>query len=122
MPNITDHQLKRLDHLQAIIQRLAGNSFLIKGWTLTLVAAILGFALKDTSNTHLAYLSILPIAVFWALDGHYLALEIGMRKLYNTGARELAAEKYPDQSESLPAPSIVPDELEFGNWLAPPCA
>jgi hypothetical protein len=117
MPNITDHQLKRLDHLQAIIQRLAGNSFLIKGWTLTLVSAILGFALKDTNNPHLAYLAVLPTFAFWGLDGYYLALEIGMRGIYNTGARELAAKKYPDQANDLPSPTIEPDRFSLCGWL-----
>jgi hypothetical protein len=118
MPNITDHQLKRLDHLQAIIQRLAGNSFLIKGWTLTLVSAVLGFALKDANNLHLAYFAVLPTFVFWGLDGYYLALEIEMRGLYNTGAQELAEKKYPDRPDDLPAPTIASDGFALFGWLS----
>ena len=36
MADAIDQQLKRLDHLQGIAQRLAGNSFLVKGWAVTL--------------------------------------------------------------------------------------
>ncbi len=32
---------KHLEFLQAVITRMAGNSFLIKGWSVTLVAALL---------------------------------------------------------------------------------
>jgi hypothetical protein len=119
LANIIDHQLKRLDHLQAIIQRLAGNSFLIKGWTLTLASAMLGFALKDAKGWSIAYLSILPSAVFWGLDGYYLAVEIGMRRLYNSGATALASTKYTGEVDQLSTPSIRPEPLAFRDWLWP---
>ena len=77
-------RLKTLDHCQAIIQRLAGNSFLIKGWTVTLASALLGIALKDDqkSMAAVAYLAILPMACFWLLDAYYLACERIFRTRY----------------------------------------
>ncbi len=54
MTELIDQQLKRLDHLQSIVQRVAGNSFLIKGWAVTLASAILGLTLSNPrQNTRL---------------------------------------------------------------------
>jgi hypothetical protein len=43
---------KHLELIQAVISRMAGNSFLLKGWSVTLAAALLalgylGLALPD---------------------------------------------------------------------------
>lgn len=119
MPTAGDHQLKRLDHLQAIAQRLAGNSFLLKGWAITLASAILGFALKEPATTaSLAYLAIVPVLTMWGLDAYFLALERSMRGLYNTGSAALRAIKYADDAaEKLPDPQIVPGAVGPCRWL-----
>lgn len=117
MADAIDHQLKRLDHLQSIIQRLAGNSFLIKGWAITLTSAILGFALKDPASTgSLAFLAILPTLAFWELDAYYLALERGMRHLYNDGSDALRTAHY-NVAANLPDPQIGPRNVCFCGWL-----
>jgi hypothetical protein len=41
-----DHH-KHMDYVQAIITRLGNNSFLLKGWALTLSSALLGFAITQ---------------------------------------------------------------------------
>jgi hypothetical protein len=117
LPDATDHQLKRLDHLQAVVQRLAGNSFLIKGWALTLVSAILGFAVKDSTSAGLAWLALLPALVFWGLDGYHLALEQRFRKIYNEGADALAERGYPQCPKGLLKPSIMPGRICFCAWF-----
>ena len=43
-----ENKLKHLEMIQNVINRLANSSFLLKGWTVVLVAAVLGFALKDS--------------------------------------------------------------------------
>jgi hypothetical protein len=117
VPNATDHQLKRLDHLQTIIQRLAGNSFLIKGWANTLVSAILGFSFKDSRSSAIAYLALLPTLLFWALDAYYLALEEGVRILYNSGAEALAAANYPAEPQVALAPAISARAVASCDWV-----
>jgi hypothetical protein len=58
---------------------MAYNSFMIKGWTITLVVATL--LLKgDKYNTFIAFI---PIVVFWFLDAYFLRLERLYRRLYN---------------------------------------
>ncbi len=63
--------LKHLEFIQAVIARLAGNSFLIKGWALTVTGAFYGFAVHG-SDWRLAALGLLPALTFWGLDGYFL--------------------------------------------------
>ena len=46
-----DRQLTHLQMIQAVITRMAGNSFLIKGWSVTLVAALFALAAADTERS-----------------------------------------------------------------------
>lgn len=73
--------IKHLEFLQDIIKRMANNSFKIKGWTITLVTAILGLLATKNLLT-LKYISILiiPILGFAMLDAYYLRLERIFRK------------------------------------------
>jgi len=67
--------------IQAIISRLSKNSFLLKGWSVTLVSALLALA---TVNLHkeFIYLAYFPGLAFWLLDGFYLRQERLFRRLY----------------------------------------
>jgi hypothetical protein len=73
---------KHLDYIQAIINRMAANSFLIKGWTITLVSAIIALSNKESKQL-LAYTSLLPIIIFWLLDSYFLFQERLYRAVYN---------------------------------------
>lgn len=73
------YMLKEIDLIQEIIKRRASNSFLLKGWTITLVVATL--LLKGSVNQVL--LAFIPIFVFWYLDAYFLWQERMYRKLYN---------------------------------------
>jgi hypothetical protein len=68
--------------VQAIISRLAGNSFLIKGWAVTLVTAVLALQGRSATRAALTSLALVPIVTFWLLDGHFLYLERLYRELY----------------------------------------
>ena len=75
--------LKQLDHVQAVIERLAGNSFLLKGWAVTLVSALVALSIKDgKSAAYLSAVGIIPAVVFWLLDAYYLATERRLRSAY----------------------------------------
>jgi len=73
---------KHLEFIQMAITRMAGNSFLLKGWTVTLAAAIVGLAAKD-SNPNFILLALFPAASFWGLDAYYLRQERLFRALYD---------------------------------------
>ena len=77
-----EKKLKHLEMLQAIIRRMAVNSFLLKGWNVVLVSAIFALA-SGESKSQLVYLAYLPATVFWFLDGYFLHQERLFRKLYD---------------------------------------
>lgn len=77
---------KEIDLIQGIINRMAHNSFLLKGWTITIIVAVLALS-KDTLVTNdLTYFSIIlliPLVVFWYLDAFFLHKERCYIKLYD---------------------------------------
>lgn len=77
-----DRQIKHMEMIQAVVGRLAGNSFVMKGWAITLTVAFLGFAL-NRDDAGLAAAAFVPIAVFALLDAYYLRAERLFRALYN---------------------------------------
>lgn len=83
---------KHLEFVQNAIARMAGNSFLLKGWTVTIAAALFALAAKD-SNRRFAILALFPSLTFWGLDAYYLRQERLFRKLFDE-LRKLSDEKY----------------------------
>jgi hypothetical protein len=77
MPADKDH----LALIQGVVARQAGNSFLIKGWTITLVAGLSALA-SDKSDRSFAWLAVGVVVVFALLDAFYLAIERSFRRLY----------------------------------------
>ena len=77
---------KEIDLIQSVITRMSDKSFLLKGWLITLVAAILALS-KDTLITEdITYLSLIlsfPVLIFWYLDAFFLHKEKCYRKLYD---------------------------------------
>jgi hypothetical protein len=80
MPDMTDKQL-HLTFIQDSIKRMSGNSFMIKGWSVTLVSVLLAFSAKDGLPISLAA-TFLPVFLFWALDAYYLNIERSFRTLF----------------------------------------
>jgi hypothetical protein len=74
--------IKHLEMIQAVVARLAGNSFLIKGWALTASATLYGFAI-DRTAWGLALIGLLISGIFWYLDSFYLQGERMHRCLYD---------------------------------------
>lgn len=76
-----DKKMKHLEMIQGIISRMANNSFMLKGWAVTLVAGIFALAGKDTDKLYFL-VAYIPVIVFWALDAYYLWQERLYRGLY----------------------------------------
>ena len=74
--------IKHLEFIQTIITRMNTNSFQLKGWTITIVAALLAL-FASTKNELFILVSLLPIIVFWFLDTYYLMQERKFQGLYN---------------------------------------
>ena len=76
-----ENKIKHLELIQNIINRMAGNSFALKGWSVSLVAAIFALANKDTDKLYFL-VAYIPIIIFWGLDSYYLLQERLYRSLY----------------------------------------
>ena len=76
-----DKKIKHLEMIQSVIERMGNNSFLIKGWSITLVSAIFVVAIQNQDKTS-ALWTLFPAVIFWFLDGYYLWQERLLRSLY----------------------------------------
>ena len=77
---------KEIDLIQGCINRKAQNSFLIKGWTVTLFAVILALLPEKVEQTNKIFLGIVMLAIslmFWYLDSFFLTTEKNYRKMYS---------------------------------------
>jgi hypothetical protein len=79
---MNESQVKHLEMLQAVITRMNTNSFMIKGWMITLVSAIFALSAKD-ANQHYVIITYICIPAFWLLDAFYLSQERQYRALYD---------------------------------------
>lgn len=77
-----DQRIKHLDLIQSVINRLASNGFLLKGWAITLAAAFFGFAL-NSQKPIVAGVALIPILAFWGIDAYFLRSERLFRALYD---------------------------------------
>jgi hypothetical protein len=68
--------------IQAVINRMSVNSFLLKGWAVVLVSALFALA-AGGSEPLFVYLAYFPAVAFWILDGYFLWQERLFRKLYD---------------------------------------
>lgn len=76
-----EEKMKHLEMIQGVINRMASNSFMLKGWAVTLVAGIFALVGNDNENIY-NIIAYIPIIVFWGLDSFYLLQERLYRGLY----------------------------------------
>lgn len=75
-------KLKHLEFIQNVIIRFSNNSFLLKGWSVSLVTALFALSVSSSNKTFLL-LAYIPAVIFWGLDGYFLSTERQYRKLYD---------------------------------------
>ena len=82
---MSDNKIHHLEMIEQIIDRMAQNSFRLKGWAVTLITLVGAFAYQcpDKWYTFIA-LGLMPLIAFWFLDSYYLQLERQYRVLYNS--------------------------------------
>lgn len=96
-----ENKHKHLEMIQGVINRMAANSFSLKGWAVTLVAGIFALASKDADKMYFL-VAYVPIIVFWGLDSYYLLQERLYRALYGK-VRKLEDNKIDfDMNANLP--------------------
>lgn len=77
-----DEKLKHLEFIQSVISRLTTNSFMLKGWSITLITGLLALSVFADAKWMVLF-AILPVVSFWGLDAYYLHQEKLFRELYD---------------------------------------
>jgi hypothetical protein len=77
----TSH-FEHLKMIQKVIDRMAQNSFLLRGWSVTLATGMLAVAVAEEKR-RFAFLALLPALALWGLDAFYLRQERLFRGLHD---------------------------------------
>ena len=108
---MTGKKQAHLAMIQGIVTRLGQNSFLLKGWSVLLVSALL--ALGAASSEELVLIvAFLPVLAFWGLDGYFLWQERLFRKLYDHVRKQ--DEENIDYSMDV---SVIHEQVSSPTWL-----
>jgi len=106
---MNENKRSHLEMIQGVVNRLSQNSFLLKGWSVILVSALMTLAAKD-ANLVFIFLAYFPALAFWFLDGYFLWQERLFQALYDY-VRNLNEENI-DFSMNT---SIVKDRID--SWI-----
>ncbi len=79
-----EKKIAHLEFIQGVINRMGANSFMLKGWSVTLVAALLALSFATDQKIALIAISFIPVFVFCILDGYYLWQETLFRAVYDS--------------------------------------
>ena len=107
---MNEKKLKHLEFIQNVITRMNSNSFLIKGWTITIVSALFALAAQD-SNLKFVIVAYIALPVFWILDGFFIAIEKRYRNLYS----EVAQKKEEEIDFSMDCSKFIKNDT---TWFA----
>ena len=81
MTNDMETKIRHLEMIQGVITRMSSNSFLLKGWAITVMAGVL---VLTGSRESCCFLVCLLIILFWLLDSMYLQFERQFKVLYKS--------------------------------------
>ena len=91
--NGKEQVIKHLEIIQGVINRLGHDSFLIKGWSMTILAAgVIFIARSQIQSAYIVLIFIIPVIGFWILDGYFLWKERSFRKVYNEVRKQETAD------------------------------
>jgi hypothetical protein len=93
-----------LTMIQTVISRLASQSTTVKGWCVTVTAALLGLGAAATRPI-IAIVAVYVIVAFASLDSYYLSLERAYRDLYRATAATTASEPVTGWSMDVAKPT-----------------
>jgi hypothetical protein len=79
---MNENKNKHLEFIHNTINRMSGNSFLIKGWTISIISVLFIFTDKEM-NEEFLLISIIAVIVFWYLNAFFLQQERKFRAVYD---------------------------------------
>ena len=79
-----DELFKEIDLIQGCINRMAQNSFMLKGWALTIFAGVTAFTKGENFSDPITLVctTIIPFVCFWIRDTFFLRTKKKYRKMY----------------------------------------
>jgi len=83
--DLGDDRRQHLQFLQDTIKRMADNSALAKGWSLTIIVAALAYAWTN-HEALVALMGVLAAVLFTSVDARYLLAERRFRALFRAAA------------------------------------
>ena len=100
--------VKHLEMIQEVITRMARNSFMLKGWSMTIITALLALA-ASSKQSQFVFIAYIPALVFWSLDGFFLSQERYFRRLYDKVRHQIVDPKTAEEIEifSMNAPKYA---------------
>jgi hypothetical protein len=84
-------KISHLEMIQGVINRMAQNSFNMKGWTVAITAGLFVVSGKN-ANQKFCYVAILAIFAFAIMDAYYLMQERLYRDLYDRVCKKKKSE------------------------------
>jgi len=95
---VTNEELhKEIDLIQSCITRMANNSFMLKGWLLTLIIAFIALLPENISRFYICLIVLLIDLAFWYLDAFFIKQE----KLYKWKYEWVITKRLEGNSEFL---------------------
>jgi len=77
-----ENRIKHMQMIQAVVSRLGNNSFVVKGWAITVAGAFFAFAVSR-EEASIALAGLFPVLAFYAVDVYYLQAERLFRVLFD---------------------------------------
>lgn len=88
---MNDSRHKHLEFIQAVISRMASNSFVLKGWAVSLVVAVIALD-SDGLSALDGVAAGCAVLFFWILDSYYLYQERLYIELFNDVRKKAESE------------------------------
>ena len=109
---MNSEQIKHLEMIQGVVNRLSSDSFAYKAWAIGLVSALFALA-ASTSRPFFLPIAVLPTTAFWGLDAYYLLQERHFRSLYDA-VRSMPYEEWARNPFSM---DTRPHRKSMDTWL-----
>jgi hypothetical protein len=77
-----ENKRKHLEFIQSTINRMANTSFLLKGWSVSVIAGLFALSIP-ARQVSLLFLALTLTVIFWSLDAYFLWQERQYRALYD---------------------------------------
>ena len=79
------NKIAHLQMIQGVINRMGGNSFYLRGWSVTLLTGLFAFSVSDSLkiSSWAPWLFFILLILFWIHDAYFLSLERKFRGLYD---------------------------------------